>query len=257
MTVIQHELPFGIVDKEEVALDTLVHYPGNARIHDDEIIQASIRSHGQIDAITVNRRTRQILGGNGTYDAMVALGYKTGHVDWVDVDEDEARAIVLVLNRAPDNATYDWDALLALVKANREAKQRRADEIAGQQGMFDGWGEDGFEDLVAKVGEVGAVAVENFRGDYAPGAAMPTEKDTKTASAAVRAAGMKEIVLILTQEQYDSWVAKIKECQKAWGCQSGSETAVQLIARAPDFAGFKAFPLEEPKGLDGHGPGYD
>jgi hypothetical protein len=131
--------------------------------------------------------------------------------------------------------------LLLLVKANREARLRRAEEIAGQQGMFDGWGEEGFEDLVAKAGEVGAVAIEQFRGDYAATPAgeapkEPTEAEVKTASAATRAVGMKEIVLILTQEQYDLWVAKIKECMAAWECKSGSEAAVQLISRAPSYA---------------------
>jgi len=249
--VTQPSLPFGIIGKEEVPIDSLVPYPGNPRIHDMETIKGSLQSHGQVDAITVNKPTRRILGGNGTWTGMKELGWKTCHVDWVEVDEDEEIALVLILNRAPDLASYDWNALHELLKKAREAKQRKVDEIAGQQNMFDGWDEDAFEDVVARTGQVGAVAIEEFRGDYGVGQAEATEKQVKTASAAARAAGMKEVVLILTTEQYALWVAKIKELMAVWELKSGSEAAVELIRRAPSFRN------DEQKGLDGHGPGYD
>ena len=250
----QMVFPTGL-DELLVPIDQLIPYPDNARQGDVDMVAESLTSHGMYTPVTVQRSTNYILVGNHRWKAAKQLGWTKIAAIFLDCDDEEARAINLVDNRASDVATYDWDQLLDSVRKAREARQRHADEIAGQQGFFDGFGEDGYEDLVARAGEVGAVAIEQFRGDYqvVPEGEVktePTEAQIKTASAATRTVGMKEIVLILTTEQYDAWVAKIKECMAVWGCKSGSEAAVQLIQRAPHFG-------EQPKGLDGHGPGYD
>lgn len=233
----QMVFPTGL-DELLVPIDQLIPYPDNARQGDVEMVAESLTSHGMYAPVTVQRSTNYILVGNHRWKAAKKLGWTKIAAIFLDCDDEEARAINLVDNRTSDVATYDWDVLLESVRKSREARQRKADEIAGQQGFFDGFGEDGYEDLVARAGEVGAVAIEEFRGDYQQGQTKElTEAQVKTATAATRTVGMKEIVLILTQEQYDAWVAKIKECMAAWGCKSGSEAAVMLIRLAPTFTG--------------------
>ena len=63
----------------------------------------------------VNRPTGQILVGNHTYRAAVALGWPEVAVTYVDVDEAEARRIVLVDNRTADLGTYDDERLADLL----------------------------------------------------------------------------------------------------------------------------------------------
>jgi ParB-like chromosome segregation protein Spo0J len=99
---------------EMVDLSLLKPYPGNARAGDVELIQESVELNGQYKPMCVNRRTNEVLGGNHLLHALLAAGRKRGKVVWVDVDETQARKINLVLNRAHDMGSYDFEALLAL-----------------------------------------------------------------------------------------------------------------------------------------------
>lgn len=98
-------------------------YPGNARRGDVGMIADSLKKHGQYKPIVVNRGTkapeleRTILAGNHTWQAALQLGWETIDVHWVDVDEKQARDIVLIDNRANDVATYDVDELVDMLTA--------------------------------------------------------------------------------------------------------------------------------------------
>lgn len=91
-------------------------YPGNARTHDGPALAESLQANGQYRPVVANLRTRQVLAGNGTLAAARELGWEQIAVTWVDVDEDAARRIVLVDNRANDLAGYDEGALLDLLR---------------------------------------------------------------------------------------------------------------------------------------------
>lgn len=105
------------ISAEKVPIDSLSLYPGNARQGDIGMISESLRVNGQFRPIVVNRATSEILVGNHTYQAALALGWKEIAVTFVDVDEEEARRIVLVDNRTTDIATYDSDALVELLRS--------------------------------------------------------------------------------------------------------------------------------------------
>lgn len=92
---------------ELVAIDTLVPYPGNARLHDDELLTESLRVHGQYRAIGVQSSTRRVLMGNGTMHNALGLGWSHIAVSWIDCDDVTARKLVLVDNRASDKAKDD------------------------------------------------------------------------------------------------------------------------------------------------------
>lgn len=98
-----------------VRLDTLEHYPGNARQHDDDLLVESLVTHGQYAAIRVQRSTRFVLMGNGTYDGCLFLGWTHIAVTWIDCDEHEARKLVLIDNRSSDRGRDDPGDLAALL----------------------------------------------------------------------------------------------------------------------------------------------
>lgn len=103
------------------AIEIFNPYPGNARRGDVDMIARSLELHGQYKPIVVNRGEkapgleRTILAGNHTWEAAKQLGWPTIDVHWVDVDEHQARDIVLIDNRANDSASYDVEALVDLL----------------------------------------------------------------------------------------------------------------------------------------------
>lgn len=96
----------------------LRNYHRNARKSNVAEIEKSLSIHGQYRAIVVNvgthtGRPNEVLGGNHTLQAARNLGWKTLAVTFVDVDDDQAKRIVLVDNSISDKATFDVDMLTA------------------------------------------------------------------------------------------------------------------------------------------------
>jgi hypothetical protein len=100
---------------EELDIDTLVSWPGNARKGDVAKIAESLRANNQYRAIIVWRRPPKpdmILCGHHVRDAVVMNGGTTVRAEIVECDEETARRIHLSDNATSDGATYD-DGLLA------------------------------------------------------------------------------------------------------------------------------------------------
>jgi DNA modification methylase len=95
-----------------VPIDSITPHPRNARTHDDAAIRESLAYHGQYRPIVVQRSTAYVLAGNGTLSAARELDWPEIAVTYVDCDDEQAARILLVDNRANDQAGYD-DALLA------------------------------------------------------------------------------------------------------------------------------------------------
>ncbi len=110
----------------DVPIDKLRQYPGNPRRGNIAVIKQSLRKHGQYKTIVAQADDPEhpenggtVLGGNHTLMAAKELGWNTMRVDIWDVDDEQARAIVLVDNRTTDLADYD-DRLLAELLAQVE-----------------------------------------------------------------------------------------------------------------------------------------
>lgn len=98
-----------------VGIDTLRPYPGNARRGDVEAIASSLEVNGQFQPLIVQQSTEYVLIGNHTLRAARKLKWRKIDIAHVDVDDDQARKIVLAANRTSDLATYDLDALAVLL----------------------------------------------------------------------------------------------------------------------------------------------
>ncbi len=126
------------LDSSIVRIDSLRPYPRNPRRGDVEAIKESLEQHGQYRPIIVSRRTSEVLAGNHTFLAAKALGWKEILVTLLDVDDEQARRIVLVDNRTNDLAGYDEAELLELLEG--------VDDLEGT-----GYDQDALDDLLEEV----------------------------------------------------------------------------------------------------------
>ena len=105
----------------QTPISQLKFYPGNARRGDIDLIAESLERLGQYKPVVacVGEKAPElanvILAGNHTVMAAQRLGWDEIDVHWVDVDEDAAKRIVLVDNKANDEATYDVEELVNLL----------------------------------------------------------------------------------------------------------------------------------------------
>jgi hypothetical protein len=133
------------IGTEQVSLEDLTPFPGNARRGNVDVILDSLRANGQYKPLTVRRQgeeTLTILAGNHTYLALLRHeeSGRDACQDWelandrpcqlcINVDADDPTALAhliecddatatrinLVDNKAADDGTYDDEALAALL----------------------------------------------------------------------------------------------------------------------------------------------
>jgi ParB-like chromosome segregation protein Spo0J len=113
--------PIEQIDTVEVPVADLKPYRKNARLGNVSIIKESLQNLGQYRAVVVNRgthtgRPNEILAGNHTWIAARELQWPSILVHYVDVDDEQARKIVLVDNRSNDVAGYDKQLLADLLQ---------------------------------------------------------------------------------------------------------------------------------------------
>lgn len=105
---------------EMVDLDQLTPFPGNARRGRVEVIKESIEKNGQYRSLIVREiknGPRVVLAGNQTMIAITELEGTQARCEFIECDDDTARRINLVDNRASDLAEDDEEALAELLKA--------------------------------------------------------------------------------------------------------------------------------------------
>ena len=108
----------------------------------------SIQEHGVYKPLIVQRSTGLVLAGNGLLARMRERGMTEAWVWWADVDDDEARAIVLVDNASSDGSGYDDPGLARLL-----TKVRAAGGLVGT-----GFTEGQHDDLLALLGSAKTAA---------------------------------------------------------------------------------------------------
>src|SRR4051812_10378413 len=99
-----------------VPIADLRPFSGNPRRGNLEAITESLVENGQFRPIVVNRRGMVVLAGNHTFMAAKALGWREILATFLDLDDEQARRIVLVDNRTSDLAGYAPSELLELLE---------------------------------------------------------------------------------------------------------------------------------------------
>lgn len=98
--------------------------PANARAHGErnlEAIQGSLARFGQAEPLVVQYSTRRVIGGNGRLVAMKSLGWTECDVVELDVDDLQATALGIALNRTGELAEWDLPALGKLLESLQDA----------------------------------------------------------------------------------------------------------------------------------------
>jgi hypothetical protein len=126
---------------ELVPIDSLIPHPDNPRKGNLDAVVESIQSNGFYGSLVVQKSTRHILVGNHRWEALSILGYTEVPVTFMDVDDGTATKILLADNRTADLATYDDEALVAMLCALVET-----DDLDGS-----GYSENELDDLLASL----------------------------------------------------------------------------------------------------------
>lgn len=100
----------------DLPINDLVPHPDNPRRGNVKKIVESIKANGFYGTIVVQKDTMRILAGNHRWQAAKQCGMTHIPAMVVDVDETEARKILLADNRTADFAVYDADELSKLLK---------------------------------------------------------------------------------------------------------------------------------------------
>lgn len=96
---------------EFVKVGDIQEHPSNPRRGDVDLIEQSIGKHGMYGACIVQRSTGFILIGNHTYRACRQRGAAVVPVQFIDVDDTEALAIMIGDNQISDLADTDAESL--------------------------------------------------------------------------------------------------------------------------------------------------
>lgn len=111
---------------EVVEIASLKLDPLNARLHPErnmEAIEDSLNLYGQCSPITVRRKGRVVMKGNGTVQAMLNLGWTKVACSLVDFGEVEALGYGLADNRSAEHARWDFEAVAKIDQLMRDAGQ--------------------------------------------------------------------------------------------------------------------------------------
>lgn len=131
-------------DYETIPIDAVEMHPANPRRGDLDAITSSITANGFFGACVVQRSTKFILIGNHRWLAAREAGEQSIPVLWVDVDDEQARRIMVADNRTAELATWDAESLSTLLT-----------ELAGTDAGLEGVGftDDDLQQLVESLNE--------------------------------------------------------------------------------------------------------
>jgi hypothetical protein len=210
-------------------VDSVKVHPNNPRTHADKALEASIVKYGQMTPLTVQKSTMFICKGNGTYEAMVRLGYTNVAYHVVDMDDATALQYLHVDNRTSDLAAYDAVRTLEGLKA-----------LEAGPGLMGLWDTDALEDLEFQVNGPSTLAPE-FTGGYAdkdaPEAAERDAKDKKPGQK------MKEVPVVLTVQEHAEFMAALRLLAPHLGTQGTIATIVAAVKNAAAELEGKGKPL--------------
>ena len=98
----------------DTPLEALHSDTRNARRHDERNMKAivdSLEQFGQVEPLVVRKGLGRVVGGNGRLEAMRKLGWTSAKVVEVDLDDRQATALAIALNRSGELGSWNLDQL--------------------------------------------------------------------------------------------------------------------------------------------------
>ncbi len=106
-----------------VSVTDLREWENNARIHTKrnlESLKRSLKKYGQTKPLLVQKSTMRIIAGNGTYQAILALGWETAACRLLDLNDADSEALMIADNRIGDLSSWDEKNLLDALQNIRD-----------------------------------------------------------------------------------------------------------------------------------------
>lgn len=106
------------MENKTVAIEELHEDPANARVHEKKNLDAirnSLLTFGQVEPIIVQKSTMKVVGGNGRLRVMKDLAWKEVKAVILDIDDSQAAALGIALNRTAETARWDENTLTKLL----------------------------------------------------------------------------------------------------------------------------------------------
>lgn len=100
------------LEVQQLPLDSLIQHPDNANNGDLDALEQSIRVNGFYQPILVQKSTHYIIAGNHRYVIAIRLNMPTVPAIVLDVDDEQAKRMMLADNRIT-RLGYDDEAALA------------------------------------------------------------------------------------------------------------------------------------------------
>ena len=212
---------------EMAEIGELTHHPDNPRRGDVGAIADSLTENRQYKPIIVQKSTGRVLAGNHTLDAARHLGWKRMAVIRLDVDDARARKILLADNRTADQASYDSDALLAIL-------QDMDGDLAGT-----GYTDDDLDTLLFTLGQQEATefSAPDTDAHYNETDEQHAEREEKVAERAagsnLAAKGLSETILILGVSERNELLDNLEKLRDRWGEElSNGQIVYEAVRRA-------------------------
>ncbi len=108
------------VEYKKMAVASLLYDQLNPRQRNERNLSAirnSIQEHGQVEPILVQQSTMKVIHGNGRLQVLSEAGYEEVDCAVLDVDDQKARKLSIVLNRSGELAGWNADVLGAHLEA--------------------------------------------------------------------------------------------------------------------------------------------
>lgn len=197
-------------------------HPRNPRRHDHQAIAASLNRFGQQRPVLCLPDGTIVAGHGTTVAASELLGWTGIAAVRSDLDDADIEGYLLADNRTSDLGYYEQSVLADILKD------------AMEKGQLEGTGytADDADDLLAELGRMADAERQ------ATQAAHSEDPDEIARREALRQAGavMREVVLMLSEEQYEKFGTAVRILRREYGTEGVIETVYQAVTRAAQDA---------------------
>lgn len=207
MKVIQQEFD------PSIPVSSLEEHPDNPRRGDAKAVNESITANGFYGAILVQRSTGRVLAGHTRLKAAKKSGATSVPGIWLDVDDTQAKRILLADNRTSDLAYYDDDALFSVLGSILEED----DTLKGT-----GYDDATYKLLLNTEVETDKPFVGNVQQVHTPGDREPIYESHD----------IRSIILPYVGEVYDEVVTNLTTLRAEFDVKTNADVVRHLLQKA-------------------------
>lgn len=194
-----------------IPLEMLEEHPENPNRGDDKSVKESVDANGFYGAILIQKSSGRIIGGHTRYRVAVKEGSETIPGIWLDVNDAQARKIMLADNRTRDLAFYDDAALLDSLSKILEA-----------DGTLVG---TGYDDTTYQMLTQYFESDDLFVGNVQQG------MTTKDRIEAFGETDNRNVILVYGSDDYKEMVESLALVREKLNLETNSEVALALIRK--------------------------